>query len=104
MTQSNLKALDATFESNRPVGLLAGWGNFPFAVAEAMREAGLRVAGVGILDHCDPRLEDLCDHFDWIGIGGIGKAIRHFKSWGVDSGNDGRQSAQGIALSARLVA
>lgn len=68
---------------NPPIGLLAGWGKFPFAVAEAMRDAGHRVAGVGIHDHADPRLADLCDHFDWIGIGGIGKAIRHFRSWGV---------------------
>ena len=68
----------------RPVGLLAGWGKFPFAVAEALRDAGHRVAGVGIHDHADPSLAELCDHFDWIGIGGIGKAIRHFRSWGVE--------------------
>ncbi len=69
--------------TDAPIGLLAGWGKFPFAVAEALRDAGHRVAGVGIIDHADPRLEELCDHFDWIGIGGIGKAIRHFRSWGV---------------------
>ena len=68
---------------DRPIGLLAGWGKFPFAVAEALRDAGHRVAGVGIHDHADPALAELCDHFDWIGIGGIGKAIRHFRSWGV---------------------
>lgn len=68
----------------RPIGLLAGWGKFPFAVAEALRDAGHRVAGIGIHDHCDPQLAELCDHFDWIGIGGIGKAIRHFRSWGVE--------------------
>lgn len=69
--------------TDAPIGLLAGWGKFPFAVAEAMRDAGHSVAGIGIIDHADPRLEELCDHFDWIGIGGIGKAIRHFRSWGV---------------------
>ncbi len=67
----------------QPIGLLAGWGKFPFAVAEALRDAGHRVAGVGIYDHADPSLAQLCDHFDWIGIGGIGKAIRHFRRWGV---------------------
>lgn len=80
----SLKSLMSPSESDRPIGLLAGWGNFPFAVAEALRDAGHRVAGVGIVDHADPALADLCDHFDWIGIGGIGKAIRHFKSWGVE--------------------
>ena len=67
----------------RPIGLLAGWGTLPFAVAEALRRQGRRVAGVGILDHADPRLADLCDQFGWIGIGGIGRAIRYFQRWKV---------------------
>ena len=78
-----LKAMKAPANRDRPIGLLAGWGKFPFAVAEALRHAGYRVAGVGIIDHADPELAELCDHFDWIGIGGIGKAIRHFQRWGV---------------------
>jgi len=81
---SKLKTFAAPAADDRPIGLLAGWGKFPFAVAEALRDAGHRVAGVGIVDHCDPSLADLCDHFDWIGIGGIGKAIRHFNHWGVE--------------------
>ena len=80
---SRLKIAQPLADSDRPIGLLAGWGKFPFAVAEALRDAGHRVAGVGIYDHADPQLADLCDHFDWIGIGGIGKAIRHFRRWGV---------------------
>ncbi len=74
---------EASTNNGCPIGLLAGWGKFPFAVAEAMRDAGHRVAGVGIVDHADPALAELCDEFDWIGIGGIGKAIRHFRRWGV---------------------
>ena len=70
-------------DGERPIGLLAGWGTFPFAVAEALRRRGRRVAGVGIRDHADPSLADLCDHFDWIGIGGLGRAIRCFHRWGV---------------------
>ena len=70
-------------QENTPIGLLAGWGEFPFAVARALRNQGRRIAGVGILDHADPALADLCDEFGWIGIGGIGKAIRHFRRWGV---------------------
>ncbi|TWU25735.1 LpxI family protein [Bythopirellula polymerisocia] len=70
-------------DSNRPIGLLAGWGNYPRAIAEQLRSQGHQVAGVGILDHADPRLADLCEHFDWIGLGGIGRAIRLFKRWGV---------------------
>jgi DUF1009 family protein len=66
-----------------PIGLLAGWGRFPFAVAESLRRQGKSVVGIGILDHTDPQLAELCDHFDWIGLGGIGRAIRKFRGWGV---------------------
>jgi len=67
----------------QPIGLMAGWGSYPFAVARALRKQGRRVAGIGIRDHADPRLADLCDHFCWIGVGGLGRAIRHFHRWGV---------------------
>jgi DUF1009 family protein len=66
-----------------PIGLLAGWGEYPLAVARALRNQGRPVVGVGIIDHADPTLADLCDHFGWIGIGGIGRAIRYFRRWGV---------------------
>jgi len=66
----------------QPIGLLAGWGGLPFAVARALRKQGRRVAGIGIRDHADPRLADLCDEFGWIGMGGIGLAIRYFRRWG----------------------
>jgi len=69
--------------AKQPIGLLAGWGALPFAVARALRKQGRRVAGIGIRDHADPRLADLCDEFGWIGIGGIGRAIRYFRRWGV---------------------
>jgi DUF1009 family protein len=66
-----------------PIGLLAGWGRYPFAVAEALRRQGKTIVGLGIRDHADPQLAELCDHFDWIGLGGIGRAIRKFRRRGV---------------------
>lgn len=67
----------------RPIGVLAGWGRLPFAVAEALRRQGRPVAGIGVRDHADPRFAELCDHFDWIGVGGIGRAIRLLRRWDV---------------------
>ncbi len=60
---SSLKAQNAHAAIDRPIGLLAGWGKFPFAVAEALRDAGHRVAGVGIIDHANPFLLELRDEF-----------------------------------------
>jgi DUF1009 family protein len=68
---------------HEPIGLLAGWGRLPFVVAEALRRQGKSVVGLGIHDHTDPHLAELCDQFDWIGLGGIGRAIRKFRGWGA---------------------
>jgi UDP-2,3-diacylglucosamine hydrolase len=70
-------------DADRPVALLAGWGTYPQAVAEALRKQGRRVVGIGILDHADPELADYCEEFNWIGIGGIGRAIKLCKRWGA---------------------
>lgn len=71
------------YESDSPIALLAGWGNYPEAVAQSLQKQGRRVVGIGILDHADPGLAKYCDEFDWMGIGGIGKAIRLCKRWGA---------------------
>lgn len=67
----------------RPIGLLAGWGHYPFAVAEALKRRGRRVACLAVKDHADPNLANLCDEFAWIGLGSVGGAIRRFRRWGV---------------------
>jgi UDP-2,3-diacylglucosamine hydrolase len=66
-----------------PIALLAGWGTYPHAVARALRKQNRRIVGIGILDHADPELAEYCDEFDWMGLGGIGKAIRLCKRWGA---------------------
>jgi len=70
-------------ENLTPIGVLAGWGRLPFAVADALHRQGYPVVGIGIRDHADPRFAELCDHFDWIGVGGLGQAIRLFNRRGV---------------------
>lgn len=66
-----------------PIGLLAGWGRYPIVVAETLRRRGYRVVGLGVRDHADPVLEDLCDEFAWIGLGSVGRAIRSYRRAGV---------------------
>ena len=70
-------------EPPRRVGLLAGWGRYPFIVAEALREQGAEVYCLGILGHAEPGLAELCDDFQWIGLGKMGRAIRYFQRHGV---------------------
>lgn len=65
------------------VGLIAGWGRYPIVVAQALAGRGTRVYCLGIKNHADPLLAEICHEFDWIGLGKIGKVIRFFRRHGV---------------------
>jgi hypothetical protein len=65
------------------VGILAGWGRYPFVVAEALKRAGCEVYCLGVKDHADPRLSELADEFGWVGLAKLGAAIRWFRRRGV---------------------
>jgi UDP-2,3-diacylglucosamine hydrolase len=67
----------------RKFGILAGWGRYPFIIAESLRRQGVEVYCLGVSGHAEPGLEQVCDHFEWIGLCKIGRAIRHFKRHGV---------------------
>jgi DUF1009 family protein len=67
------------------IGLLAGWGRFPLVVAEALRAQGRKVVCLGIRDHADPKLADLCDEFAWVGLCRLGSAIRHYRRRGIST-------------------
>ena len=53
----------------RSVGLIAGQGRFPFAVARAARRHGHRVVAVGIRDLADVGLEAEVDEFTTLALG-----------------------------------
>ncbi len=64
------------------VGILAGWGRYPVAVAEAVRRRGGRTAILSIRDHADAALEDLAHHHGFVGVAEIGAAIDFFRRHG----------------------
>jgi DUF1009 family protein len=61
------------------IGILAGWGRFPVAVAESIRRHGGRTAILSIRDHADAELESLADDYGTVGVAEIGRAIEFFK-------------------------
>ena len=65
------------------VGVLAGWGRFPVAVAEAIRRHGGRTAILAIREHADAALAPLADAYGTVGVAEIGKAIDFFRRHGV---------------------
>lgn len=63
----------------QPVGLIAGAGRFPFAVAEKARSVGLPVVCVGMIGMADPALADLCTEFVWLKRASLGFILRTFR-------------------------
>lgn len=67
----------------RRVGILAGWGQLPVMIAEALRSQGCEVYCLGTIGHADPALETVCTDFHWLGLAKFGAAIRYFRRHGV---------------------
>lgn len=65
------------------IGLIAGCGAFPLAVARAARRSGLAVVCAGIRQEVDPRLRSEVDVFRSIGLLSLAKYLRFFRRHGV---------------------
>ena len=66
-----------------PIGLIAGAGRFPLAVAQRAREAGIPVVCVGLAGLADPALAPLCTHYRTMRRMSLGFIIRTFQRGGV---------------------
>lgn len=66
-----------------PLGLIAGEGEFPFLVARGARRAGRRVVVVGLKGSADAALRNESDVFYDAGVARLGRWIRVFRREGV---------------------
>lgn len=66
-----------------PIGLIAGNGDFPLAVAKNAVERGLEVIAVAHHGETSASLEDLVSSCNWIRVGQLGKIIAILKKAGV---------------------
>jgi DUF1009 family protein len=69
--------------ADRRLGLIAGWGRFPLVVADALVRQGYEVYCLGVKDHADPALSQLCHQFQPIGVARLGEAFRFFRRHGI---------------------
>ncbi len=67
----------------RRIGLVAGWGRFPIVLAETLTAGGFRVFCIGMKDHADPVLKEICHDFHWVGLAKLGRSIGYFRRHGV---------------------
>ncbi|GAB4149385.1 MAG: UDP-2,3-diacylglucosamine diphosphatase LpxI [Planctomycetaceae bacterium] len=73
----------STEKSSEKVGLLAGWGRFPFAFAEAAQRQGKKVYCIGVSGMASDELANVCDGYESVSLMRIGRAIRLFKRAGI---------------------
>jgi len=66
-----------------PIGIVAGWGNYPLIVAQTLQSTNQRVVIAAINKHADVRLEEFADNIAWFGVARIGGHQRLFKQHGV---------------------
>ena len=62
-----------------PVGLIAGGGVMPFAVANSLSARGIRPVLFALRGACDPERVARFDHH-WISVGQIGRAVKLFRA------------------------
>jgi DUF1009 family protein len=65
------------------IGLVAGWGRYPLVVAQALKAQGHEVHCVGLRNHVDEALRNVCDSFTIRGVARLGSHIRFFRRRGV---------------------
>ena len=69
--------------ASRRIGIIAGVGLYPVALARLLKEKGYEVYCAGIRDHALPEIAQYCVEYQEMGLGQLGKGVRFFKKHGV---------------------
>jgi DUF1009 family protein len=64
-------------------GLLAGGGDFPFLIAEAVVASGRPLAVVCVKNITDSKVADIASFAEWVDVGQLNRTIEFLKSRGV---------------------
>jgi hypothetical protein len=66
-----------------PVGIVAGWGQYPVLIARSLHAAGVPTVIVAIRDHASPELEQWSDRVRWLGVCKLGAHRRWLRKHGA---------------------
>jgi UDP-2,3-diacylglucosamine hydrolase len=84
MHMANAFPLSLAPERPKPIGLLAGWGQFPLTFARKARALEIPIVCVGLRGAASTELAELVTRFHWCRVAGLGRMIRLFKREGVE--------------------
>ena len=82
-TAAHLPTQSKSSRTGERLGLVAGWGRYPVLLAQSLQRDGYQVYCVGVWGEADPALAEICDKFQWMGLGKLGQAIRFFHQYSV---------------------
>ncbi len=68
---------------SEPIGIVAGWGNYPLLVAKALKSAQQSVVVAALDRHADPAISRWADTISWMGVAKLGAHQRLFRQHGV---------------------
>jgi len=68
---------------SEPIGIVAGWGNYPLSVAKALKSAKQSVVVAALDQHADPAISRWADKIRWLGVAKLGAHQRLFRQHGV---------------------
>lgn len=74
--QRSVRKAAKTLPAGTRVGLLAGYGRFPFLFQEFARARGLKVVTIGFKGEADPKLAEHSEAFHWCSIARMGTMVR----------------------------
>jgi DUF1009 family protein len=92
-----------TFAVPQKIGLIAGNGRYPIYLAEALKQQGIGVYCLGIVNHADPVLESMCDAWSPLGLGRLQTAFRFFRKHGLICGTMAGGVNRGALLDPMLI-
>lgn len=69
--------------TTKKIGLIAGAGELPIAIANEAREQGHRVIAIALEPLTDKRISMYVDEVEWVSVGKFGKLINALKKRGI---------------------
>lgn len=75
--------MDTTTKYLRPIGLIAGGGQFPLLFAKKASEKGYRVCAAAYINEASRELEKYVAETEWLHLGQIGRLLKFFKKHDV---------------------
>jgi len=73
----------STMKESSPIGIVAGWVNYPLSVAKALKSAKQSVVVAALDRHADPSISHWADQLSWLGVAKLGAHQRLFRKHGV---------------------